>query len=391
MMTFNGVRSSCDMVERNSDLRLLASRRSLTRRTLFSAIVACCSMPRNSWRERSEKRPVSRCRPTRRMPLTSLPRMSVGREQRVCLPLPHGACRDRVGVAGILDLEVVLAQHQIDQGQDAAAELEAAQTGERLGVAAGAADQPRDAALRLVQQDQAPVAVEGGADGGRDPVECVVGIQLAVDLFGDRHQALADRRLILAHGRLAEDREAVQLEMPRPEDRDDSGGADREQQIDGYQAGRRRGVQRHAVGEDRGRHQNRLPAQPPGHQERGAGHQAQAAHGRQLGRCPHRQAVPVHEQGQRHPRGDVCRQQPSTLLQRLAQQEERQADEDLDGVEQQPNGQALGVEVVLERPGAADQTDEHSERQRGALGMELLRFLAIAVHEGPGATHSGHD
>jgi len=45
MITLSGVRSSCDIVATNSDLRWLAARRSPTRRAFCSATAAWCASP----------------------------------------------------------------------------------------------------------------------------------------------------------------------------------------------------------------------------------------------------------------------------------------------------------------------------------------------------------
>ena len=80
VMTFSGVRSSCDMVATNSDLSRLADWRSAIRRAFSNATVVACAMPSASRRSFGDIGPVRVRQPFTRTATMSSPR-AIGTEQ----------------------------------------------------------------------------------------------------------------------------------------------------------------------------------------------------------------------------------------------------------------------------------------------------------------------
>ena len=322
MMTLSGVRSSCDMVERNSDFSSLARRRSATRRTLLSAIATCCAMPAKRSRPRSEKRGATHARAGQQEAHHRAAAAQRRAEQRARPPALQQPVAGRIA-GGVTEDDVALVQQAVEQGERPGSELDVAQGGNVVRHRAGAADDDKGVALRIAQHDDAPGRVQRAAGDTRDAVEHVIGVERVVDLLGDRHQALADRRFLLAPRGFAVEREAVQVEIVGPEQRDGAGRRRDEQQVRARHLGRRLVGKDRSTGEEgRGDHDG-LPAHSPRQQQRGAGDQADSPHHGELGRQARHGAVGVQQDRQGAPAGHVERLQPAASHQRPAPDQQR--------------------------------------------------------------------
>src|SRR5947209_5867286 len=154
VMTFSGVRSSCDMVATNSDLSRLADWRSAIRRAFSNATAVACAMPSASRRSFGDIGPVR----------VRQPQDLTGPERR-------------------------------DDGQAARRKLELRELRSHLRVPAGVRRQAERLAASVPDERAAPVAADRLDGEAAHALEQGRLIELGVDRLADVHQRLGDLRL----------------------------------------------------------------------------------------------------------------------------------------------------------------------------------------------------